>query len=338
MLLSLHSDNTVTLPALELNGRHIFMTGGTGFVGRTVLDLLNDVHERLGQRFTVSVLSRDPEKFLRLYPEYARYSWLSMAKGSVDDLPASLGAVTDVLHAAADTHLQGQGVEWIDQIVNGTRKVLDFAVQNGAQRFLLTSSGAVYGPQPETLEELGEDYLGAPPTDAASSLYGQAKRVAEQLCTVYHQEHGLATVSARCFAFAGRHLALDGPYAFGNFIRDALYGDVINVKGNGSAVRTYLDGEDMAYWLLFLLCNGNPGGVYNVGSDEPVTIKELAEKIAELVAPGKPVVIENSSAQRGVRSRYIPCIRKAAAAGLRPRFTLDQIIRRTATELARTRQ
>ena len=63
--------------------------------------------------------------------------------------------------------------------------------------------------------------------------------MAEQLCTLYAQAHGLQTVIARCFAFGGAHLPHDGPYALGNFVRDALSADIpaLRVKGDGRAVR-----------------------------------------------------------------------------------------------------
>jgi UDP-glucuronate decarboxylase len=315
----------------QLSGRSLFITGGTGFVGKTLLDYLGELHTEQGQRFEVVVLSRDPLAFQAQHPEYAGLPWLQFVQGSLSELPKPDRGYTDVIHAAADTHLQGQGVMWIDQIINGTRAVLDFAVQSGAKRFLLTSSGAVYGPQPADMPLLREDYLGAPPTHALSSTYGQAKRVAEQLCTIYYHEHGLETVVARCFAFAGKHLPLDGPYALGNFIRDALQADCIRVKGDGTAVRSYLDGTDMAHWLITLLERGVPGEAYNVGSDVGINMKDLAHLVGQLLAPTKPVVIEGVEQADGHRSIYVPGISKAARTDLIPVVTLAECIRKFAT-------
>lgn len=322
--------------ALDLSGRRIFLSGGTGFLGRTLLDLLGEAQANHALDCQVTVLSRDPDAFHQRHPQYRRQPWLELIAGSLDNLPAEGRQFTDVIHAAADTHAEGKGAEWIGQIIGGTKAMLDFAVRSGAQRFLLTSSGAVYGPQPDDVAELDERYPGAPPTNSINSTYGQAKRVAEQLCTIYHHEHGLQTVSARCFAFAGRHLPLNGPYAFGNFLRDALAGTDIRVKGDGTTVRSYLDGADMAHWLLSLLIQGAPGEAYNVGSNVPVTMAELASKIAQLLAQGSEVRVENTAAPQFARSRYIPSIQKAQALGLTPQFSLDEIILRTAAGLSRS--
>ncbi len=313
---------------LDLSGRRLFITGGTGFVGRTLLDYLIRWRAKTDQQFAVTILSRHPAEFLSRYGDYEGRSWLSFVEGSLHKLPPP-GAYSDVIHAAADTHLQREGVQWIDQIVNGTAAVLNFAVQSGAQRFLHTSSGAVYGPQPDDLCEIPEEYAGAPLSELPSSVYGQAKRVAEQLCTIYHHEYGLHTVNARCFAFAGRHLPYDGPYALGNFIRDALSGDVIRVKGDGRAVRSYLDGEDMARWLLTLLQASQPGESYNVGTNLAVTMKGLAEMVSQILSPGKPVIVENLQSMHTQRSRYVPAISKAAALGLVPQYSLEEAIHRS---------
>lgn len=324
------SDQKAGAPLIDLNGRTIFITGGTGFIGRTLLDFFLRIREQNEQKFTVQVLSRNAQKFLSDYPRYNGLSWLSFLTGDIESLKTLDTTCTDVIHAAADTHHQGKGVVWIEQIVIGTRIVLDFAIRSGAKRFLFTSSGAIYGPQPAEVAELQEDYNGAPATTLQSSIYGQSKRLAEQLCSIYYHEYNLETVSARCFAFAGEHLPLSGPYAIGNFIHDALFEDVIKIRGDGKAVRSYLDGEDLAYWLIFLLCRGAAGEVYNIGSDHPVTMLELAELVSNTLSPGKKIVMESSGSTDGSRSRYVPCIKKMADLGLTPKYSLDEIIQRVA--------
>ena len=334
---------------LDLHGRRLLLTGGSGFVGRTLLDYLRVAGEVHGGYPEVWVLSRTPQQFLSRYPGYGNLPWLTVVAGDILDIDAQRLArserwgqgrpvpptFTDILHGAADTHAGGSRLSWFDQIVLGTRNLLDLALVSGMPRFLLLSSGAVYGPQPENLVGLPEDYPGAPATGLPTTVYGQAKRVAEHLCTLYRAEHGLPVVVARCFAFIGAHLPLDGPYAIGNFLRDALHGRDIVVKSDGSAVRSYLYGSDLAQWLLTLLIHAEPGTCCNVGSDQALSLGDLARRVATIVAPQKRVVIEREPVPGCAGARYVPDIARAAALGLRVETPLEVAIALTADFLRR---
>lgn len=311
---------------ISLRGRRIFVTGGTGFVGRCLLDYFQDSATRWGTDFEVVVLSRSPQAFLDRHPLYAGRAWLRFATGSLDHLPApEAGRFTDVLHAAADTHSAPAPLEWLDQLVQGTRRVLDFAVAAGAERFLLVSSGAAYGPVPDGVARFREDAQFAPVTSDSRSVYGQGKRLAEHLCALYMQQHGLACVVARCFALISEHMPLDGPYAAGNFVRDALAGHDIEILGDGSSVRTYLYGRDAAHWLVSLMCRGEPGQIYNVGADAAVSILELAHAVAAQASPPLKVRVLRQGTP-SPRAVYVPDIEKAGRLGLRVDTSLAEAI------------
>ena len=310
----------------DLRGRHIFLTGGTGCVGRTLLDYLACCEAAYGG-LRVSVLTRNAQAFRARYPVQKQYLWLTTIDGSLSNLPDLAEDTTDVIHAAADTHLNIGYAAWIDQIVNGTRTLLDASFRAGVQRFLLVSSGAVYGPQPVSLSHINEDYRGAPDSLLPGSTYGQAKRVAEQLCTIAKHEHGLETVIARLFAFGSVHLPHDGRYALGSFVRDALAcgSGPIKVAGDGSAVRSYLDGRAMAHALVVALVSGKAGSAYNVGSEEAVTIAELAKFVRDRLSPDREIVILGA-ADNTQRSRCVPDVSRIAKLGAASRSDLGAVV------------
>lgn len=292
----------------------LFLTGGTGFFGKALLRHWA-AQQRAGLTVPeVCVLSRSPERFLDAHPEFSQLSWLRFTSGNVQ-LPQSLPREEDfthVLHAAADSTLGPQlaPLQHYDQIVQGTRNLLDFAVHSGAQRFLFVSSGAVYGRQPEHLSLMSEDWLGMPDPLLSASAYGVAKRTAEHLCALCHHAQGLQTVVARCFAFVGQDLPLNVHFAIGNFIRDALWCDAITVDGDGTPLRSYLDQRDLAHWLTSLLERGQAGQAYNVGSDQAISMAELANLVRDTLAPDKAVKILGTPGQNRQRNRYVPDIAK----------------------------
>lgn len=316
--------------AFNMAGRHVFLTGGTGMVGRTLLDYFATV-ARGGNAPRVSVLTRDPAGFAARFPVQAGLEGLTLVAGSLATLSSLPPGTTDVIHGAADTHAAAGHAAWIEQIVGGTRTVLAASTDAGVERFLLLSSGAVYGPQPSSLARLGEDYHGAPDPLRPGSTYGQAKRLAEQLCTVFLNERGLHTVVARLFAFGGAHTPRDGRYALGNFVRDALSaaGDPIRVAGDGTAVRSYLGGYDTAHALVTAWCVGESGQAYNIGSEEPVTIAELARKVRDRLSPSREIAVLGGAGD-GQRSRYVPDVSRIASFGAASRTDLDQVIDETA--------
>ncbi len=309
----------------------LLLTGGTGFFGRALLRH-NFSLDRLAA-CEIVLLSRHPEQFLAAYPEFSAHSSITFLKGDIqqrDSLPWDQ-TFTHVLHAATDSTIGPSltPLHRYDQIVEGTRNILDLAVATGARRFLLTSSGAIYGPQPADLASIPEAWPGSPPLSEINTAYGQAKRAAEHLCALIGEQYGLETVVARCFAFVGPDLPLDVHFAIGNFIRDALTADAITVAGDGTPLRTYLHQSDLAQWLFTLLERGRPGQAYNVGSDEVISIADLAHLVRNILAPNKPVHILGKPDAGAARNRYVPDISKAQKElGLNATVPLSEAIRR----------
>src|SRR5688572_19944740 len=151
----------------ELRGARLFLTGGTGFFGCWLLETLLWANDRLQLDASVVVLTRDPAAFARKAPTLASHPALSVQTGDVRTFDIEQGTFSHVIHAGTETATPLTAADTLavfDSIVGGTRRVLDFARRSGARRFLLTSTGAVYGRQPADVTHMSEDHTGGPDT------------------------------------------------------------------------------------------------------------------------------------------------------------------------------
>lgn len=308
-----------------LDGSHLLLTGGTGFFGQWLLALLDTLVQQ-GVDLRVTVVSRDPARFLDALPHYRQCRWLHWVTSDVRDIPRWTGPAPDlILHAAAETSFAAHArpLELFDSIINGGRRMLDLAVECGARRILFTGSGAQYGPLAAG-RPVYESTATAGDTTQANNAYAEGKRAQETMAAIYADKLDVAPIFTRCFAFAGPALPLDAHFAIGNFVRDALHSERIELRSSGTAVRSYLHGADLACWLMYLLCNGVAGQAYNVGADTGISIADLAIRVRDILSPAKSVRILGDP--DGPRSYYVPDISKARSLGLDVWTSLDQSV------------
>jgi nucleoside-diphosphate-sugar epimerase len=316
-----------------LSSARIFVTGGTGFFGHWLLESLLHANRELSLDIHATVLTRSVTAFRAKSPYIANDPAITLLEGDIrsfafPDLPH-----THILHAATDSGGQQAArpaYELAESILEGTRRVLQFAHATGAGRLLYISTGAVYG-RSTSLPYTPETFTGAPDPLLLQSSYDEAKRMSEHLCVAYANRTQLEPVIARCFAFVGPHLPLDQHFAVGNFIGAAIAGQPIHIKGDGTPRRSWLYMADLSIWLWTMLARGEANRAYNVGSDEAYTIAESAHLTATTLQPGLSIRIDGVPNPTAPLNSYVPCIDRARdELGLRVTIPLAEALRRTA--------
>lgn len=275
-----------------MSAKKILITGGTGFFGKSILDY----HRRhpLGD---LTVLSRSASSFIGRYPELS--SGIGFVDGDVRCFDVGTDKYDIVIHAATPARVDVPDEEMRSIILDGTANAIRQAKKCGAKKFMMVSSGGVYGKgftRPISEEDEPHPY----------TAYGKAKLEAEQMAV----DSGLYTLLPRCFAFVGKYLDRNAHFAIGNFIRDALAGKDIVINGDGSPMRSYMYADDLVEWLFAILERGESGCPYNVGSDLAISIYDLAycvrnvlESKSKLIIKGRPV--------HGVSDYYVPRVDRA---------------------------
>jgi nucleoside-diphosphate-sugar epimerase len=290
----------------RLDGEKIFVTGGTGFIGRWILELFFRAAKH-GVKVEAHVLSRDPRKFAEMAPHIANSSLFRFYQGDIQDfLLPELGSCY-VIHGATEASAKLNADDpgkMFDTTVLGTRHLLQ-QVESCAIRVLTLSSGAVYGRQPADLVGVPEDWSGGPDFTNPLNAYAEAKRSAEMLCAISVKCAGLHVSMARIFAVLGPMLPLETHFAAGNFLSDAMAGRPVVVSGDGRAVRSYVYPTDLLVQLVAILMRGKSGVAYNVGSDAAVSIKELATVISDEIGQVGVRVLGRTDAGWNP-GRYVP--------------------------------
>lgn len=316
-----------------LRGKKLFLTGGTGFFGCWILESFLWANDKLNLKSSVTVLTRKPELFRKKAPRLAGHPRVELYSGDVRNFKFPSKQFSFVIHAATQASAvlnREDPLGMFETIVQGTKRALDFSVQCGAETFLLTSSGAVYGRQPADLARVPENYPGSPDTVDLGSAYGEGKRAAEFLCAVYSKKYGIETKITRGFAFVGPYLPMNEHFAVGNFIQNALDREPVTVQGDGRVLRSYLYAADLMVWLWTILFRGQANTPYNVGSEKAISIKDLAKMVAGVTGSGRGVRLSQKTFSKKPMERYIPDTSKARAElGLKESISLKEAVEKT---------
>ncbi|MFI5312126.1 MAG: NAD-dependent epimerase/dehydratase family protein [Gemmatimonadales bacterium] len=316
----------------DLRGARVLITGVTGFVGSWLLETLVHANEALGLDVHVTALVRDRAAFTTRFPHLAAAKAVRIHVGDVRIVDPPTHAFTHYVHCASASPPKMNAerpAEVVDVIERGTERMLEEAESAKGARFLQVSSGSVYGTVPPAVALVDEDFDGRADAADPAQRFGAAKWRAEQRGAAA-VERGVGFVAARVFALLGPRLPLDGQFAIGNFLGDALAGRTIRLSSDGTPVRSWMHAADMAAWCWTLLVRGRVGAAYNVGSEEALTIWDAANLVAALRTP--PVSVERAGAAGPGQSsnRYVPSTRRAREEfGLECRIPFDDALRRT---------
>jgi len=289
----------------------VLLIGGTGFFGKSFLDSFSRGLLLKFQITEIIILSRSTNRFYISYPEFISPQ-ITYIKGditTIDFLPEA----DIVIHAATST-------KQIDYKLNpkGEKRNIELGSTNYIElakklhknaKIVYCSSGAVYGKQPIEVKKMSENFPFQDINELALEKrdYAFGKRNAEEQIKELGK-FGIKVAIARCFAFYGDYLPKDGHFAYSSFLNSAEQGKDIRVNATHEVIRSYMHADELVENLIKIANQASPEcPIYNVGSDEEISIFELAKKISK---KHNVKVIKKNQIDLTKIDRYVPNIDK----------------------------
>jgi UDP-glucose 4-epimerase len=308
----------------------VLITGGAGFVGSH----LAEKHLALGDEvYIIDDLSTGSIENIQHLKSDPRFHYAIDSVTNVQVSAELVDLCDTVYHLAAAVGVRlivESPVRTIETNVRGTEVILHLAAKK-QKRVLITSTSEVYGKR-DTVPFREDDDLVLGPTSKARWSYACSKAIDEFLAIAYWNEKHVPAVIVRLFNTVGARQTGRYGMVIPNFVQQALANKDITVYGDGSQRRCFTHVSDAVGAIVKLAAHPDaPGQVYNVGSEQEVSILELAEKIKKATGSSSRVVCVpyDEAYQEGFEDmmRRVPDVSKAGKAiGYRPTVNLDQIL------------
>ena len=316
-----------------LRGEHLYISGGTGILGVWLLELIKVLNESHSFGIKVTAYSRRARDFATRWPHLGGVEGFRFEDGDIRYFAEFPSDVRFIIHAAAltDRRLLASQPSAVAEVIGvGTLRILRAAhLLDDVRKFVLLSSGLVYGGQPWDMPHMNESFAGPLRCNDVNAVYAESKRFAEVVAQSVISETKLPVVTLRPFAFVGPYQSLQLPWAVTDFIRDSFTGGPIRIMGDGATVRSLMYASDFAFGVLAALAQGSSGEVYNIGSPKAVDLLTLAKMITGSFTPAPE--IRTGLGQSGHdHTRLVPDIQKAQKDfGLEVSVSLENAIQKT---------
>jgi dTDP-glucose 4,6-dehydratase len=310
-----------------MTARRVVVTGGAGFLGSHVCDVLV---ARGDDVVCVDNLCTGREANVAHLLGRAGFTFLRADVNRGLDVDGPVDLVMHLASPASPPEYLRLAIETLEAGSLGTMHTIRLALDKGA-RYFLASTSEVYGdplvhPQPET-------YWGHVNPIGVRGVYDEAKRFAEALAMAYHRERGLDVRVSRTFNTYGPRMRADDGRVVTNFVTQALAGRPLTVYGDGSQTRSFCYVDDQVRGLVALADSDHVGPV-NIGNPDEFTVLELARHVLKLTGSGSGIRFEPLPADDPAQRR--PDITLARAVlGWEPEVELAEGLERTIPWLAR---
>jgi len=328
--------------------KHALITGGAGFIGSHLAEAL------LARDYRVTVVDDESTGVAENLAAVREHFNFSFVQGTVADKSLVRRLVSDVdevYHLAAAVGVQlisTAPIHTIETNIYPTELILSELLRRKREgypvKLFLASSSEVYGKNPKPLWAEDDDLVFGPTTRGRWS-YGASKAIDEFLALAYWRQHRLPVVIARFFNVVGPRQTGRYGMVLPRFVDAALTGRPLVVHDDGHQVRCFAHVYDVVRAVIELMdTEAAVAGVFNVGSDQPISILELAKRVAAVINPKAEIVFQSYAEAydqdfEDVRSRIPDLSRLRRTIRCRPQFDLDATIRDTIEQTrARTRR
>lgn len=265
----------------DLKNKTVFITGGTGLIGTTLVNAFVKANEDKKLNMKIIALVRSIKKAEERFPEA---SSIEIVRGDVLQIPNIQTGIDFVIHAASQTsskEFSKNPVETTEVILKGTRNVLELAKEKNVKSMIFLSTMEVYG-YPKKGHKISENEIGSFDVTNPRNCYPIGKIMAENLCCSYFNEYDVPIHILRLTQTFGPGVEYNDNRVFAEFARCAIEKKTIVLKTMGETERCYLYNADAVTAIVTVLLKGNPGEIYNVANEETYcSIAEMAEVVAK---------------------------------------------------------
>lgn len=275
----------------KIRGKTFIVTGGAGFLGSWLCDVLNSFNAEI---ICVDNMSSGSESNVKHLLGRRNFNLITEDASGIE-IDEEIDYVVHLACIASPPLYQKHPIETLDTNIFGTKTMLELARKNNLQGFLLSSTSEIYGdaeriPTPET-------YKGNVSSFGPRCMYDEGKRAAEAYCYAYYKEFHSPIRIARIFNTYGPRLDIKSTSQYGRalikFIHQALNDKPVTVYGDGRQTRSFCYITDQVEGLIkLLMMPGLDSEIVNIGNDQEITILNLASRIISLTESKSKIVFE----------------------------------------------
>lgn len=302
----------------------VLITGGAGFIG-------SNLTQKLLKSGNVVVaidnfITGRPEN-IRKYLDNPKFTFLKHDITRPLTIDHKLLTINQIYHLACPTGVDNLGPlaqEMLLTCSTGTINILELAKKTGA-KLLFTSSSEVYGDA--QVFPQSESYTGNVNTTGQRSPYEEGKRFAESLIAAYVRKYNIDARIVRVFNTYGPAMSQSDTRVIPRFLKQALSGNPLTVKGRGVQKRTFCYVDDLVDGLILVMKKGKSGEVYNLGNDVETAIIDLAKLIIEKTRTKSKIKYVPRPAHD--HQRRLPDLKKVKKLGWKPKTSLENGLKKT---------